>query len=93
MWPTSPGRHARGLSAQRDAIDMTDVHAFKAAVVNRFHAGLGNLLKANAITVIHRYGRLVGPDAIEVGDQIIHAESIVLATGSQPRTLPDVPIG
>lgn len=82
-----------GLSAQLDAIDMTEVHAFKAAVVNRFHTGLADLLKANDITVVHGYGRLADPTTIEVGDQIIRADSIVLATGAQPRTLPNIPIG
>src|SRR5690606_16150046 len=34
-----------------------------------------------------------GPHTIQVGDNAVHAESIVLATGSLPRILPGVELG
>lgn len=82
-----------GLTTTLEDIDMTAVHEFKDSVVRRFHTGLSGLLKGLGVNVVEGYGRLRGRDAIEVGDQLIGADRIVLASGSAPKTLPGVPVG
>lgn len=38
--------------------------------------------------VLRGHGRFVGPKAVAVGDAVVEAEHIVIATGSKPRPLP-----
>ncbi len=38
--------------------------------------------------VYRRIAKFVGPNTIDVGDTVLEAESIVIATGSKPRALP-----
>jgi dihydrolipoamide dehydrogenase len=82
-----------GLRTQLDGIDMAAVNAFKDSVVDRFHSGLRHLLQACGITVLQGYGRLAGPTTVRVEDQCISAGAIILATGSEPKTLPHITIG
>jgi mycothione reductase len=42
------------------------------------------------ITVFNDDARIVGPKQVQVGDQVITAETIVLAAGARPR-VPDIP--
>jgi len=51
----------------------------------------------NAIDHFHGRAKLVGPNAVQIygvdgSQKVLHAEYIVIATGSRPRQPPDVPI-
>ena len=48
---------------------------------------------SRGVTVIPGTGRLVGPDAVEVGGERYTGRNIVLATGSYARSLPGLEIG
>ena len=87
----SAGRY--GLRTQLDGVDMATVNAFKDSVVDRFYSGLRHLLQSAGITVLQGYGRLAGPATIRVEDQRVSAGAIILATGSEPKTLPHIGIG
>lgn len=69
-------------------IDFSRMHASKNKVVKRMAGGISSLMKANGITVINGYGRLVGEKQIEVDGTIYKADNVVLATGSRPASLP-----
>ncbi len=78
-------------------LDLKRMMAFKDEGVKANVDGVAFLLKKNAITAVHGSGRIAGPGRVVVtaddtGEQILEAKSIVIATGSEPATLPGVTI-
>ncbi|WP_182111372.1 MULTISPECIES: dihydrolipoyl dehydrogenase [unclassified Actinotalea] len=82
-----------GVKATFEGIDMAGVHAYKDGVVGRLYKGLQGLVKAHGITYVEGYGRLVGPDTVEVDGTRYQGRNIILATGSYARSLPGLEIG
>jgi len=78
------------------AIDMGQVHARKDKIVRSLTGGVELLFKKNKISWIKGIGRLTGGGKVEVteGDkQTLSARrGIIVATGSQPRSVPGVEI-
>lgn len=62
-------------------------------VVERLRRGIAFLFRKHRIDLLQGSGKLLDPHRIAVGDREIEADSIILATGSRPRTLPDRSIG
>jgi dihydrolipoamide dehydrogenase len=82
-----------GVKATLEGIDMAGVNAYKDKVVSTMHRGLTGLVKSRGITVVEGEGRLVAPDAVQVGDRRLTASrAVVLATGSYSRSLPGLEI-
>jgi dihydrolipoamide dehydrogenase len=81
-----------GVQSSVSGIDIAGVNAFRTNLVEGKFKGLQGLLKANGITVIEGEGRLVAPNAVQVGDDRITGTHIVLATGSYSRSLPGLEI-
>ena len=75
-----------------DGIDMAGVNAYKDKVVTRLWKGLTGLIASRKIDVIEGYGRLISPTAVQVGDRVIEGAHVVLATGSETRSLPGLEI-
>lgn len=97
----APREAARvGVRISSEGVDLDAVHAFKDGVITRLHRGLTGLIAGAGITVVAGTGRLrdartvvVSPAEQGAPERVLTGEYIVLATGSQPRTLPAVPIG
>jgi dihydrolipoamide dehydrogenase len=83
---------AIGVRSSLDGIDMTGVNTYKDKVVTRLWKGLTGLVASRKIEVIEGTGRLVSPTSVQVGDREITGEHVVLATGSDTRTLPGLEI-
>ena len=81
-----------GVKAHLDGIDLPGVHAFKDKIVSRAWKGVQGLLKAAGVTVVEGEGRLAGKGRVRVGSEVYEGRTIVLATGSAPRTLPGLEI-
>ncbi len=77
-----------GVLSSLDGIDMAGVNAYKDKVVTRLWKGLTGLIASRKIEVIEGEGKLVSPTSVLVGDRAIEGEYVVLATGSQTRSLP-----
>jgi dihydrolipoamide dehydrogenase len=71
---------------------MAGVNAYKDKVVTRLWKGLQGLISSRHIDVIEGDGRLVSPTQVKVGDAVIEGAHIVLATGSEARSLPGLAI-
>ena len=89
--------HAResapfGVQATLEGIDMAGVNAYKDSVVTRLWKGLQGPIASRKIDIIEGAGRLVSPTSVRVGDTVYEAEHVVLATGSEPRSLPGLDI-
>jgi dihydrolipoamide dehydrogenase len=77
-------------------IDMSQVHARKDKIVKGLTGGIELLFKKNKIAWIKGSGRLAGNNTVEVTDgdtQSLRAtREIIVATGSQPRSVPGIEI-
>lgn len=82
-----------GVRATLTAIDMAAVHAYKQSVVDRLHTGLNGLIAGRGITVVQGDGRYVGNRTVVVDGKPYTGGAVVLATGSAPRGVADIPIG
>lgn len=82
-----------GVQAELTGVDLAAAHNFKRATVDRFHTGLQNLLRGSGITIVEGRGRLENANTIRVGDHVVEADSIVLATGSEAVTPASIPVG
>jgi dihydrolipoyl dehydrogenase len=64
----------------------------KDKVVKKLAAGVQLLLRKNNVQTIHGFGKLAGAGRLEVqtpdGTRSIEAKHIIVATGSEPRSLP-----
>ncbi|MGI8459570.1 MAG: dihydrolipoyl dehydrogenase [Propionibacteriaceae bacterium] len=97
-------RHASdvGVRATFDGVDLAGVRAYADKVVGRLHQGLTGLVASRGIEVVAGEGRLVrrrdadGTEldswGVEVAGRQIFAPYVVLATGSQPKTLPGLDV-
>ncbi|KQV19501.1 dihydrolipoamide dehydrogenase [Rhizobium sp. Root1203] len=91
------GKHPAGIRVEGAAIDLARTMAWKDGIVGRLTSGVTALLHKAKVKIVH--GRAVFLDgkmvevATETGAQIIRAENVVIATGSQPVELPALPFG
>jgi dihydrolipoamide dehydrogenase len=83
---------AFGVLTTLDGIDMPRVNAYKDKVVSRLWKGLTGLVASRKIDVIEGEGRLVSPTEVRVGDQVISGAHVVLASGSESRSLPGLQV-
>ncbi|MDH3755898.1 MAG: dihydrolipoyl dehydrogenase [Acidimicrobiia bacterium] len=84
---------AFGVTAGEPSVDFTVAQARKQAVVDRLHKGLSGLLKGRDVTMYDGVGTLHANRTVRVsggesGDVEITGTSVVIATGSTPRTIP-----
>jgi len=77
-----------GVRSTLDGIDMNGVNAYKDKVVTRLWKGLTGLVASRRIEVVEGHGKLISPTSVQVGDRIVTGAHVVLATGSQIRSLP-----
>ena len=89
--------HARdsasfGVLSTFEGIDVPGVLSYKNSVVDRLWKGLQSTIASRKIDTIEGAGRLESPTQVRVGDTVYEAEHVVLATGSEPRSLPGLEI-
>jgi dihydrolipoamide dehydrogenase len=82
-----------GVRATLEGIDVAGVNSYKGKVVERLWKGLQGLVKSRKIDYVAGNGRLVSPTAVEVelndgGTRRIEARHVLLATGSEAKSLP-----
>ncbi|MGI3783106.1 MAG: dihydrolipoyl dehydrogenase [Janthinobacterium lividum] len=80
-----------GVHASVDKIDLAGVRSYAEGVVARLYKGLTGLISSRGITVVQGEGRLVPGEptpTVQVGERPLSAPYVVLASGSQSKTLP-----
>lgn len=75
-----------GWQAPASRFDMAIWQAAKQREIDRLEGVYGDLLAKSGVKVLRGQARLVAPDTAEVGDQLLRARHIVLATGGRPST-------
>jgi dihydrolipoamide dehydrogenase len=83
---------AFGLKAEA-ALDHQKLAAWRDGVVKKLTGGVATLLKGNKVDLVQGFARLLGPKEIEVGGGRYRAQSLILATGSEPMPLEGFPFG
>ena len=69
-------------------LNWSDLMARERTFVDGVSEDFAASLKSRGIDLIEGAAKFVGPDSIAVGDRILQARKIVIATGSTPRPLP-----
>jgi dihydrolipoamide dehydrogenase len=83
---------AFGVRARFDGIDMAGVNAYKDKVVDRLWKGLQSTIASRKAEVVYGEGRLLSPTSVGAGGDVYEGDHVVLATGSQPNSLPGLAI-
>jgi dihydrolipoamide dehydrogenase len=79
-----------GVKSTFEGIDMAGVNSYKDGVVSKLYKGLTGLVKSRKIDVVEGEGRLASPTSLQIGDRTIDARHVVLATGSEAKSLPGI---
>ncbi|MDA9437768.1 dihydrolipoamide dehydrogenase [Bradyrhizobium sp. CCBAU 51745] len=91
------GKSLLGISTARPSLDFAKTIAWKDGIVRRLNGGVAGLLKKAGVRLIPGHARFRDGKSIEVktqsGSQMIHAEAVVIATGSEPIAIPTLPFG
>jgi dihydrolipoamide dehydrogenase len=86
-----------GISVSAPAFDLSQAIAWKDHIVGRLSIGVAGLLKRAGVKTLHGHARFRDGKTVtvetETGIQVVKAKTIVIATGSEPVTLPDLPFG
>jgi dihydrolipoamide dehydrogenase len=81
-----------GILTSEPEVDWGAALSRKNDVVNRLVRGVTGLLKSRKVEIFEGYGRLAGGgvhvDLAEGGERHLEARSVIVATGSVPRTIP-----
>jgi dihydrolipoamide dehydrogenase len=91
------GLRSIGISGGRPSIDLTTSIEWIDAIVGRLRTGVGLLLAGAGVTVIEGTATVVDGKTADVltaeGPSRLRAANLVLATGSSPVELPNLPFG
>ncbi len=86
-----------GITAAKPEIDLAKTMRWKDGIVGRLNNGVLGLLKKSRVKYVEGRARFIDGKTVEVeteiGPQIIRASEIVIATGSEPVELPELPFG
>lgn len=82
-----------GITVPKPQLDWGKALERKNGIVHKHHTGLAGLLKRRGVDIIEGAGRLAEPGVVAVtgadgNSQQVEARSVILATGSSPRTIP-----
>ncbi|MDG1282225.1 MAG: dihydrolipoyl dehydrogenase [Pseudorhodobacter sp.] len=81
-----------GLKGKSPSVDWPQMLAYKDEVIEGNTKGIEFLFKKNKITWLKGWGSIPAPGQVKVGDEVHEAKNIVIATGSEPSSLPGAEI-
>ncbi len=94
---TFASKGALGIRAESPRIDFAKTLEWKDGIVNRLNSGVAGLLKRSRVRMFQGQARFMDGKTVVVdtdtGRQTIHAENIVIATGSVPVEIQSLPFG
>ncbi len=86
----------QGISVGTPKIDVTKMIARKSKIVEQLTGGIKGLFKKNKVTFLAGHGSFVGQAdggwQVKVGEEVITAKQVIVATGSSARHLPGIPV-
>lgn len=94
LWKKVSEAHLVGIETGPLAFRYDAMASRKDEVVSSIRKGLEALIRANQITIVPGRGRLLDAHTVQVtGEKLfkVEADSLILATGSEPRSIPSFP--
>lgn len=92
----SHGFAAQGITAGTPKIDVPTMIERKNTIVKQLTTGIKGLFKKNKVTLLNGQGSFVaqsdGGWQVKVGEELVEAKQVVVATGSRPRHLAGVAV-
>ncbi len=79
-----------GIRAEQLTLDFDKMYARKDELVSTLREGIGKLISPNGITLLKGAGVIRDSHTVAVGEKVLTAERILIATGSAP-ILPNIP--
>src|SRR5690625_552828 len=81
-----------GIMVEGASVDLEKLLAHKENTIKGNTQGIEFLFKKNKIEWVEGWGEIVAPGQVKVGDRTLSAKNIVIATGSEPASLPGVEV-
>ena len=84
-----------GIVAKSVSVDLKKMHAYKAGVIQSNTSGIEFLFKKNKVDWLKGWGTITAPGEVKVEGEsagAYKAKNIVIATGSEPSSLPGVEV-
>ncbi|WP_170605992.1 dihydrolipoyl dehydrogenase [Ruegeria arenilitoris] len=81
-----------GLKGKSPSVDWKQMQAYKDEVIEGNTKGIEFLFKKNKIDWLKGWGSIPAPGQVKVGDEVHTAKNIIIATGSEPSSLPGVEV-
>jgi len=81
-----------GLMGKSPSVDLGKMMDYKQDVINGNTAGIEFLFKKNKVDYIQGWGKISGKGEVTVGEDVHTAKNIVIATGSEPSSLPGIEV-
>jgi dihydrolipoamide dehydrogenase len=81
-----------GIGAKGVSVDVPQMLAYKDGVVKANTQGIAFLFKKNKVDHVEGWGEIVSASEVKVGDRTLKTKNIVIATGSEPASLPGVEV-
>ncbi|MEL6220388.1 MAG: dihydrolipoyl dehydrogenase, partial [Pseudomonadota bacterium] len=81
-----------GIKAQGVDVDIPQMMSYKDEVIHGNTSGIEFLFKKNKVDYIRGWGEIVSAGKVRVGEDVHAAKNIVIATGSEPASLPGVEV-
>jgi dihydrolipoamide dehydrogenase len=77
-----------GVNADKVRFDYAQIAARRDSIVSQLHKGVQYLMKKNKIEVVEGRGRVRDGSTIEVGAKLLKAKHLIVASGSDVKSLP-----
>lgn len=77
-----------GLEASNPSINLPKLGNWRDGIVKKLTGGVSQLFKGNKIDVKTGFAKFVGPKQIDVNGEVVEGNTFVIATGSEPASLP-----
>ncbi|MGH1367685.1 MAG: dihydrolipoyl dehydrogenase [Maritimibacter sp.] len=81
-----------GLKGKSPSVDFPQMIAYKDDVISQNTKGIEFLFKKNKVDWIKGWATIPAKGQVKVGDDLHNAKNIVIATGSEPSSLPGVEV-
>jgi dihydrolipoamide dehydrogenase len=79
---------AYGLKADNPGFELAKIVERSRKVAGQLNGGVKGLMKKNKVTVVEGEGKLAGKGKLQVGERMLEAKHIIVATGARARDLP-----
>ncbi|QGX97269.1 dihydrolipoyl dehydrogenase [Roseovarius faecimaris] len=81
-----------GLKGKAPSVDWKQMLAYKDDVIGQNTKGIEFLFKKNKIDWLKGWGSIPEAGKVKVGDEVHEAKNIIIASGSEPSSLPNVEV-